>query len=255
MVEDCSWSFPAQVQWSSAPLVSTHMIAQPRWAPSALRRPPSALRPYRIYSPFVSWEMVDGLNGSQDGDLSLRRQKARFDGVGRKLAKLLLRELKLALRKPVFARQIAGEERGIVRIQSNHEAGVEAAAYRMVQKRGAGTRPHIGGDADLDGHLALGEDLHQFGIVLGREAVADALCADVQRAPDALRAHGLARMRGQAQAGVTGFGIKLAEGLRASAALIATNADADDGGMPPAHLGGLTEDARCLFHTEVPHGI
>ena len=95
------------------------------------------------FTVLLSLEMVNGLNGPQDGYLSLRRQKARFDGVGCELAKLLLSELKLALCKPVFAGQIAAEERGIVRIQGNHEAGVEVAAYRMFEKRRAGTRPHI----------------------------------------------------------------------------------------------------------------
>src|SRR6201996_400744 len=95
------------------------------------------------FTVLLSLEMVNGLNGPQDGDLSLRRQKARFDGVGSELAKLLLSELKLAFCKPIFARQIAAEERRIVRIQGNHEAGVEVAAHRMFEKRGAGTSPDI----------------------------------------------------------------------------------------------------------------
>ena len=42
------------------------------------------------FTVLLSLEMVNGLNGPQDGYLSLRRQKARFDGVGCELAKLLL---------------------------------------------------------------------------------------------------------------------------------------------------------------------
>ena len=52
-----------------------------------------------------------------------------------------------------------------------------------------------------------------------------------------------------------GLGIEGAEGLGAGAALVAAEADADDGGVVRPHLGGFAEDALGLFDGEMAHGV
>ena len=55
------------------------------------------------------------------------------------------------------------------------------------------------------------EDFDEVGVVLRGEGVADALGADVEGGPDALRAGGFAGVAGEAEAGGFGFGVELAE--------------------------------------------
>ena len=129
----------------------------------------------------------------------------------------------------------------------------------MVVERGAAAGAEVGGDVELDGDLALGEDLQEFGVVLGGEAVADAFGADVDGGPDAGGAFdgaaGLAGVGGEAEAGGAGFGVEVFEEGCGAARLVAADADADDGGVLGAELGGLAEDAGGLFGAEVADGV
>ena len=124
---------------------------------------------------------------------------------------------------------------------------------------GAAAGADVGGDVDLDGDLLVGEDFEELGVVLGGEAVADALGADVDGGPDAGGAFdgaaGLAGVGGEAEAGGGGFGVGVAEEGCGAAGFVATDADADDGGVLTAELGGLAEDAGGLVGAEVADGV
>ena len=76
-----------------------------------------------------------------------------------------------------------------------------------------------------------------------------------ERLPDGLGTGGFAGVVGQAQAGARSFSVKSVEWRGAGAALVAAQADADDGGVVRAHLGGLAEDALGLLDGEVADGV
>src|ERR1700677_3463677 len=83
----------------------------------------------------------------------------------------------------------------------------------------------------------------------------DALGADIERRPNALRPHGLAGMRSQAQAGVLRFLKELAEGLGAGTPLIPANPDADDAGRVTTQFRCFAKDAGRLFRAEMPNRV
>ncbi len=126
-------------------------------------------------------------------------------------------------------------------------------------ERGAAAGAEVGGDVDLDGDLFFGEDFEELGVVLGGEAVADAFGADVDGGPDGGGAvdgaAGFSGVGGEAEAGVAGFGVEVAEEGGGAAGLVATDADADDGGVLGAELGGFAEDAGGLVGAEVADGV
>ena len=105
----------------------------------------------------------------------------------------------------------------------------------------------------------LGEDLHEFGVVVGGEGVADALGADVDGGPDAGgafdEAAGFAGVGGEAEAGGAGLGVEVFEEGCGAAGFVAADADADDGGVLGAEFGGLAEDAGGLVGAEVADGV
>ena len=129
----------------------------------------------------------------------------------------------------------------------------------MVGEGGAAAGAEVGGDVDLDGDLLLGEDLEELVVVLGGEAVADAFGADIESGPDGGGAvdgaAGLAGVGGEAEAGVAGFGVEVFEEGGGAASLVAADADADDGGVLVAELGGFAEDAGGLVGAEVADGV
>src|ERR1700727_1854181 len=159
------------------------------------------------------------------------------------------------LGQPIFAQQVAAEEGRIVRVQVDHQARLEVAAHRVFCERGAGSGPHVGAHANLDGYLPFRQNLHQLSIEVCGQSVTDAFRTDVQRTPDAFRPHGFARVRGEPESRLARLGIEIAKWLRAGAAFVSANTDTDDGGMLATHFGGLVKDTRGLFDTEVPHGI
>ena len=164
-------------------------------------------------------------------------------------------EGELVLREGIFVFEIALEHGGIVRVKSDHEAGVKIFFYRMVGERGAAACPNVGRDADFDGDLALGEDAHQLAVADGGEAMANSLGSNIDGSPDAFGADGFSGVRGESESVVAGLGVEFAEGFGSGATLVPTDADADDGVVLAAHLGGFAEDAGGLLGAEVADGI
>ena len=85
--------------------------------------------------------------------------------------------------------------------------------------------------------------------------MADALGADGKRFPDGLGTRGFAGVVGQAQTGACRFSVKGVKWRGAGAPLVAAQADADDGRVVRAQLGGLAEDALRFFHGEVANRV
>src|ERR1035437_7048896 len=85
--------------------------------------------------------------------------------------------------------------------------------------------------------------------------VANALRTDGESFPDSLGAGSFAGVVGQVKTGLRGLGIKGAKGRGAGAALVASQANADDGGMSWLEFGSLAEDALGLLDGKVAHGI
>ena len=159
----------------------------------------------------------------------------------------------------VLVEQAGAEHGWVVGVEGDHEAEVEVGAQGVVVKGGAAAGAEVGGDADLDGELALGEDLKEFLVVVGGEAVADALGADVDGGPDAGGAFddaaGFSGVGGEAETGVARLGVEGLELGCGAAGLVSADADADDGGELRAELGGLAEDAGGFFGAEVAYGV
>src|ERR1700723_3338251 len=72
------------------------------------------------------------LNLMQESDLSRRRKEACFNRICCQLAQMLFGKAKRLMCQPIFVLEIAQEHRRIVRIESNHQTGVEIAAHRML---------------------------------------------------------------------------------------------------------------------------
>ena len=186
-------------------------------------------------------------------------EEAGFDGVGGELAELREGEAEVGVGEGVLVEQAGAEHGRVVGVEGDHEAEVEVGAQGVVVERGTAAGAEVGGDVDLDGDLALGKDLHEFGVVVGGEGVADAFCSNVDGGPDAGRAFddaaGLSGVGGEAEACGSGFGVEVFEEGSGTARLVSTDADADDGGILLAKFGGLEEDAGGLFGAEVAYGV
>ena len=88
-----------------------------------------------------------------------------------------------------------------------------------------------------------------------RKSVTDTLGADVEGTPDSFRADGFACMGGEPQSSVAGFRIEVAERFSAGAALVAADADTDDGRKLRAKFRCFAKDAGGLSGTEVANGV
>ena len=172
------------------------------------------------------------------------------------MAQLVAGKALLGVSEQVLVGEIGAEEGRVVGVERDQQAGIEVPARAGGRRRRC--RRRCGrwrwGSA-RGGCAALFKLFDQVRVLNGREGVADALGADGERLPDGLGAGGFAGVVGEAQAGLRGLGIEGAEGLGAGAALVAAEADADDGGVVRAHFGGLAEDALGLFDGEVAHGV
>ena len=186
-------------------------------------------------------------------------EEAGFDGVGGEFAELVEGEAEVGVGEGVLVEQGGAEHGWVVGVDGDHEAEVEVGAQGVVVQRGAAAGAQVGGDVDLDGDLALGEDLHEFGVVVGGEGVADALCPDVDGGPDAGGtfddAAGFASVGGEAQTGGASLGVKVFEEGSGTSRFVSPDADADDGGILLAEFGGLAEDSGGLFGAEVAYGV
>src|SRR5271170_2820018 len=105
-----------------------------------------------------------GVDAVQILDLFLGRKEAGLEGVRRQLAQMFGAETELALREQIFALQIALEHSRIVRVEGDHQAGVEVAVNGMQSERRAAAGAQIRRDANLNGDLAFGKDVHEVGI-------------------------------------------------------------------------------------------
>src|ERR1700739_5146100 len=117
---------------------------------------------------------------------------------------MLVREAKGFLSKLVLAGQRCAKQRGIIRVQSDHDPLIEIILHWMFSRRLANSRAQIAGKADFHRDLAVSEFFNQIGILRGAESVADALGVKIQRSPYGLGWTGLPGMSGQGQA--MGFG-------------------------------------------------
>jgi len=121
----------------------------------------------------------------------------------------------------------------------------------MFEEEFATAGAEIAGDVQLEGDLAFGEYLDEVRVELSGEGVADALGADVESSPDALRAAGFAGVAEEMEAILFGFGVEFAEVLGGAACFVAADADAYDAGVLVLQLGGLLEGAGTFFNAEM----
>ena len=194
-------------------------------------------------------------HGGEELELARGRQEAGLDAVGGELPHLLRGEVELPLDEDVLVEERGAEHGRVVGVDGQEKAFFEVTASRMLGGRWAAAGAEVGGEVDLDGDLALGEDLHQVRVMLGGQAVADALGADVQGGPDAGGTvdgtGGLAGVRGEVEAGGSGLGEELAEGFGGPAGFIAADADAGDRRVLDAEFRGQAEDFGGLLQAEV----
>lgn len=161
----------------------------------------------------------------------------------------------------IFVEEVGAEEGRVVGVEGDHQAFFEIAADGMVGdagilgERGTAAGAEIAGDVELEGNLALDEDVDEVLIVLRGEGVPDAFGSDVDGCPDALRTRGLACVAGEAEAGCFGFGVELAEVLGGASGFVASDADADYAGINVLEGGGLGEDARTFGDAEMADGV
>src|SRR5437868_3147159 len=125
----------------------------------------------------------------------------------------------------------------------------------MVRDLCAATGAQVTADANLNRHLPLGQYSHEFGILNGVEPVANALSADIERAPDRFRPEALPRMGGQTQAAIARAKVSFLELLGKAASFVAANADARDAGILLPQLNGFIHHASDCVPTEVAHSI
>jgi hypothetical protein len=155
----------------------------------------------------------------------------------------------------VFVEEVGAEEGRVVGVEGDHEALFEIELDGVGVDGVATTGADVAGDIELEGDLALGENLDEVGVFPGGEGMADAFGADVDGGPDALGSSGFAGVAGEAEAGGLGFGIEVAEVLGGASGFVATDADADDAGIKVLEGGGLGEDAGALGNAEVADGV
>ena len=164
-------------------------------------------------------------------------------------------ELEGAVGEEIFVEKVGSEEGWVVGVEGDHQALFEVAADGVGVEGGAAAGAEVAGDVELEGDLALGEDFEEVGVVLRGEGMADALGADVDGRPDALRTGVFAGVAGEAEAGGLGFGVEVAELVGGAEQLVASDADADDAGVELLEVGGFLEDAGAGFDAEVADGV
>jgi hypothetical protein len=123
----------------------------------------------------------------------------------------------------------------------------------MLGDGGAESSAEVAGEAEFDGNLALGEFIDQVGVVRGREAVADAFGAQVERSPDGFGRSSFSGVGSRAETVVEGVGVYAAEEFGRSFLLVAANADADHVAL--AVEDGQFENSLRLFDAEVAGGV
>ena len=102
----------------------------------------------------------------QQSDLSRRRKEAGFNGICRQFTQMLLGKAKRLVGQAIFVLEVAKKHGRIVRIKRDHEASVKVTADRVLLERGTTPGTQIRRDANLEGHLALRQHLHQVWIQL-----------------------------------------------------------------------------------------
>ena len=178
-------------------------------------------------------------------------QERCFEGISSQFAKVLVGESKGLLGEMVFARQRGAKQPRIVGVQSDHQALVEVALHRMLGDRCAHSCAEIAGQADLDWYLPVGEFLDQVRILPGREAVADALGMQIERAPNGFGRTRFPGMGCQAQAVILGVAVDAAKQFWRSLLLISADAYSDNMAIAVAHgqfehlLGGFNAEMAC----------
>src|SRR5215475_14514996 len=98
----------------------------------------------------------------------------------------------------------------------------------MVSQRTTNARLQIAGDADLDGNLPFRELLDQVRVLVRRQTMADALGAQIQRAPDRLRTSRFSRVGSEPEAVFGTIAIDTAEQFRGCLAFVATDPKSND---------------------------
>ena len=79
------------------------------------------------------------LNLMQQGDLSYRGKEAGFNRISRQFTQVLGGKAKGILGQTIFVMEVAFEHRRVIGIESNHKAGIEITAYRMLLQGGTTT--------------------------------------------------------------------------------------------------------------------
>ena len=182
-------------------------------------------------------------------------KEAGLNGIGGQQAQFITAETVLGVGEEELAGEIGTEECGIVGVERNEKGAVEVMAQGVGGEGGADAGANVGGRVQFQGNAAGLEMLEESFVPNGGECVADALGADGESLPEGFRAGGFAGMVGEAEACVAGASVESTEGLGAGAALVATETDADDGGILATHFGGFAEDALRLLDSKVADGV
>src|SRR5260221_13158977 len=111
----------------------------------------------------------------------------------------------------------------------------------MLREFGAAARPQIAGYADFNRNLAFGQLFNQFRILRGSQAVTDALCFEIQRAPDGLRPSAFARVSREVKTVFRAARVGGCEPLWRARPLVAANAEGNPLGI--AKLTGVAQTA------------
>ncbi len=166
----------------------------------------------------------------------------------------------------VLGVQVGAEHRRVVGVDADPYAGVDQRADRVAVQVGDDLEGDVGGRADVEGDLVLGQVLEQPRISDGGDAVLDPLGVQRRdRVPDGLRAGGLARVRHAVQARRTGPVELRGEHRAREAALGAPDAESHqprdvvvqrrgggDLGRGQAEVGGDVEDPGQLDPVVAP---
>ena len=146
------------------------------------------------------------------------------------------------------------------------DPGLDQRGQRVLGERRHRLGADVGGRAHLEHDAGGGEVLHQLRVLRGRDAVADALGAEVaQRVPDRLRAGGLPRVRDAVQPGGVSLGEVRRELRPRHADLRTAEAEAHQAvGLQPqggvdrgvgAHEAELAGDVEAPAQREVELGL
>lgn len=154
-----------------------------------------------------------------------------------------------------FAYNIGAEEGWIVRVDGDQKTGVEVAAKRVSSKAGANACAEVGCGIQLKAGVSYLQVIHQVRIVDSRQRMAEAFRADRECFPDGLRAGGFTSVIGEAQSSFASAGVHLTIGLGATAALVPTEADSNDGRVRCMQLRGFAENFLCFIEREMTDSI